>query len=82
VKVGESAPAVDARTPATLSSKKRCSVEASMSDDRDVLVVGDGNVVINSNKIYMIIIIYPIIIMYKYVYTGYRVYITYEPTMH
>jgi len=34
VKVGESAPAVDARrTPATLSSKKRCSVEASMSDD-------------------------------------------------
>ena len=34
VKVGESAPSVDARTPATLSSKKRCNVEASMSDVR------------------------------------------------
>ena len=33
VKVGKSAPAVDARTPATLSLKKRCNVEASISDD-------------------------------------------------
>ena len=34
VNIGKSAPAVDARTPATLSSKKRCSLVASMSDDR------------------------------------------------
>ena len=32
VKVSGSAPSVDSRTPAILSSKKRCSVDASMSD--------------------------------------------------
>jgi len=37
VKVGKSAPSMDARTPATLSSKRQCNTDASMSEDGGAL---------------------------------------------